>query len=201
MDPRSRKAEIRREVVTRILSMDREDRRVQETALVRRFEELPGFDRAGSVLLYASAFPEEIDTQPMLLRSLELGKRLLLPIVDRRSRSLRLAEVIDLDQDLTTGHRGIPEPRPGWLTVEPISVDWVLVPGLAFDSRGHRLGRGAGHYDKLLPCLRPEVPRWALILDTQWVEGLPIEPHDQPMDGVADARRTIFGERPPAINR
>ena len=57
----------------------------------------------------------------------------------------------------------------------------MLVPGLAFDARGYRLGRGAGHYDRLLPTLRPDAPRWALALDCQLVEGLPIEPHDVPI--------------------
>ena len=195
MDFKARKVEIRREVIARILAMDSEDRRRQEAALTRRFETLPGFGPARVVLLYASAFPEEIDTRAILRRSLELGKRLVLPTVDRTLRALRLFEVADLDRDLVTGHRGIPEPRPGGPEVEPAAVDWVLVPGLAFDDRGHRLGRGAGHYDKLLPTLRPEVPRWALILDAQWSEDLPVEPHDQPLDGVADARRLILGER------
>ena len=67
----------------------------------------------------------------------------------------------------------------------------ILVPGLAFDARGYRLGRGAGHYDRLLPRLRPEVSRWALILDCQWVEDLPVEPHDIPLDGVVSPGREI----------
>jgi 5-formyltetrahydrofolate cyclo-ligase len=201
MDPKTRKREIRREVVARILAMDPDDRRSQEAALARRLEGLPGFQEASTVLLYASAFPEEFDTRPMLRRSLQLGKRLILPRVDRRSKSLRLAEVADFDQDLLPGHRAIPEPRAGLPEVDPGSVNWALVPGLAFDSLGHRLGRGAGHYDKLLPLLRPEVPRWALILDAQWYECLPIEPHDQSLDGVADARRTIVVERGGGIIR
>ena len=201
MDLKARKSEIRREVVARIMAMDPGDRAAQERALALRFEGLPGLDRAGTVLLYASAFPEELETRPMLLRAAELGKRVVLPKVDRRSRSLRLFEVADLDRDLVIGHRGIPEPRPGYPEVEPAAVDWVLVPGLAFDDRGHRLGRGAGHYDRLLPRLRPEVPRWALVLEAQWVEDLPIEPHDQPLDGVADFRRLVTGDRPPAITR
>lgn len=171
--------------------MDPADRRGQETALARRLEGLPGFEAAGSVLLYASAFPEEVDTRPMLVRALELGKRLILPTVDRRSKSLKLFEVGNLDRDLVPGHRGIPEPLSSSPVVAPEEVDWVLVPGLGFDARGHRLGRGAGHYDRLLPTLRPDVPRWALILDAQWVEDLPIEPHDQPVDGVADFRREV----------
>jgi 5-formyltetrahydrofolate cyclo-ligase len=197
MDLKARKVEIRREVVAKILAMEPEGRRRQEAALTTRFEAVSGFDAARNVLLYASAFPEEIDTRAMLRRSLELGKRLIMPSVNRTLRRLHLFEVADLDHELVPGHRNIPEPRPGCPEVEPTAVDWVLVPGLAFDGRGHRLGRGAGYYDKLLPTLRPEVPRWALILDVQWVEDLPIEPHDQPLDGVVDFQRVIWGNRLP----
>jgi 5-formyltetrahydrofolate cyclo-ligase len=70
-------------------------------------------------------------------------------------------------------------------------VDWVLVPGLGYDDRCYRIGRGAGHYDRLLTWLRPKVPRWSLCLSSQWVASLPVESHDQPLDGVADAVRTI----------
>ena len=171
--------------------MDPEDRRAQESGLLGRLEALPGFEPARLVLLYASAFPEEVDTGPMLRRVVSSGKQLVLPTVDRVARRLRLFEVADIDHDLVPGLRGIPEPRPDCREVEPGTVDWVLVPGLGFDRRGYRLGRGAGHYDGLLPTLRPDVLRWALILDTQWVEDLPIEPHDQPIDGVADFRRVI----------
>jgi 5-formyltetrahydrofolate cyclo-ligase len=201
MDLKARKAEIRREIVARVLAMAPEDRGAQEAALARKFEGLPGFDRAHSVLLYASAFPEEIDTRPMLRRAFELGKRVVLPTVDRRSRTLRLFEVAEPGRDLVSGTLGIPEPRATCPEVAPDLIDWVLVPGLAFDARGHRIGRGAGHYDRLLPTLRPEVPRWALILDSQWVEDLPTGPHDQPLDGVVDARRSVTGGRSPSITR
>jgi 5-formyltetrahydrofolate cyclo-ligase len=172
--------------------MDPEARQAQESGLLGRLGTLTGFEAARSILLYATAFPEEIHTGPMLRRVLEDGKRLVLPTVDRVARRLRLFEVADIDRDLRPGVRGIPEPRPECREVGPEKVDWVLVPGLGFDRRGYRLGRGAGHYDRLLPTLRPDVLRWALILDTQWVEDLPIEPHDQPIDGVADDGSVIF---------
>ena len=193
LDLKATKARLRRDTIARILAMDPDDRRAQEVALAGRLEHLPGFETAGSVLLHASAFPEEVDTRPMLLRALELRKRLALPRVDRASRSLTLWGVSDLDRDLVAGHRGIPEPRRTCPVVEPESVDWVLVPGLAFDAARQRLGRGAGHYDRLLPRLNPSTPRWALILDTQWVDDLPVESHDQPLDGVADWRRVVSG--------
>ena len=192
MDLKHRKAEIRGEVVRKILATSPEERRSQEVALAGRFEDLPGFAEAASVLLYASAFPEEVDTRPMIGRAAELGKRIILPSVDRRNRRLILSEVADIGRDLVAGHRGIPEPRAVCPEIDPLAVDWVLVPGLAFDDRGHRLGRGGGYYDRLLPMLRPEAPRWGLIFDAQWFEDLPIEPHDRPMDGVADRSRTVI---------
>ena len=84
------------------------------------------------------------------------------------------------------GTLGIPEPRRDRPEVAPAEVDWVLVPGLGFDAECFRIGRGAGHYDRLLPTLRPDIPRWSLCLSSQWVEALPVEPHDQRLDGVAD---------------
>ena len=106
-----------------------------------------------------------------------------------RPRRLRLYQVGDPDTDFRRGTLGIPEPRKSCPTVAPEEVDWVLVPGLAFDGRCYRLGRGAGHYDRLLPTLRPDTPRWSLALDCQWVDALPVEPHDVPLDGVVSPTR------------
>lgn len=184
MDPRAEKQALRRAMVGRILALDPVERRRQEAALIEHAPTLPGFAGSAAVLLYAPAFPEEIDTRPFLHRALASGKRLILPRVDRRGRRLRLHAVDDLERDLAPGTLAIPEPRPDRPELAPGEIDWVLVPGLAFDGRGYRLGRGAGHYDRLLPLLRPDVPRWALALAPQLVAALPIEPHDQPLDGI-----------------
>jgi 5-formyltetrahydrofolate cyclo-ligase len=171
-------------MVARILALDPDIRRRDEAALAARFATLPGLAAAETVLLYATAFPEEIATAPLLEQSLARGKRLVCPRVDRAGRRLRLFLIDDPRRDLTPGTLGIPEPRLECPEVEPAAVDWVLVPGLAFDRLCYRIGRGAGHYDRLLPTLRPDTPRWALILDCQWVEDLPVEAHDVPLDGV-----------------
>jgi 5-formyltetrahydrofolate cyclo-ligase len=189
MDIRPQKQSLRRAMVDRILALDPDDRRGQEADLADRFAVLPGFEEARIVLIYVSAFPEEIATGPMLLGTLGRGKRLVCPRVDRAERRLRLFEVTDPELDLARGTLGIPEPRRRCLEIAPDQVDWVLVPGLAFDDRGFRLGRGAGHYDRLLPTLRPDAPRWALALDCQWVEALPVEPHDVPLDGIVSPRK------------
>jgi 5-formyltetrahydrofolate cyclo-ligase len=195
-DRGSRKATIRRETIARIMALSEADREFQEATLTRQFATLPGLDRAEFVLLYASAFPEEIHTAAMLNWVLAQGKRLVCPRVDRKAKQLRLHEIVNPAEDFQPGTLGIPEPRRGCPLVDPAKIDWVLVPGLAFDGRGFRVGRGAGHYDRLLPKLRPEVPRWALILDPQWVDEVPDEPHDEPLDGIISPSREV-NPRPP----
>jgi 5-formyltetrahydrofolate cyclo-ligase len=192
MDIPAEKRQLRKAMVRRILDVDLSARREAEAILADRFPELPGFAAAQTVLLYVTAFPEEIHTEPMLRLALARAKRLLCPRVDRYERRLRLFRVADLDADLTPGTLGIPEPRAGCEEVAPDQVDWVLVPGLAFDDRGYRIGRGAGHYDRLLPKLRNGVPRWALAFDCQWVDALPVEPHDVPLDGVVSPGKTVL---------
>ena len=184
MDIPAQKQAMRLAMVERILAIDPDDRRRQDADLLRRLETLPGFEAAGTVLLYVSAFPEEIATGPALRRVLALGKRLVCPRVDRAARRLRLFRVEDPESDLVPGSMGIPEPGRHLAAIAPEEIDWVLVPGLAFDDRGFRLGRGAGYYDRLLPTLRADAPRWALAYDCQRVAALPTEPHDQPLDGI-----------------
>src|SRR3954468_15552757 len=142
MDIPALKQAIRRAMVARILALGPDDRRRQDSDLTGRLATLPGFEAAGTVLLYVTAFPEEITTGPALLQVLSTGKRLVCPRVDRPARRLRLHRVEDPEADLTRGAMGIPEPRRRLATVEPEEIDWALVPGLAFDDRGFRLGRG-----------------------------------------------------------
>jgi 5-formyltetrahydrofolate cyclo-ligase len=189
------KSELRRTIIARIAALDPDLRRSEEAALIAAFPDLPGFATARTILLFCSAFPEEFATSELFTRSYAMGKSVACPRVDRASRSLRLYRVTNPAGDLTPGIRGIPEPRPNLLEVQPGELDWVLVPGLAFDNRGFRLGRGAGHYDRLLPLLRPDAVCWALCLSCQVVEALPVEPHDAPLDGFSAPDKIVWGSR------
>jgi 5-formyltetrahydrofolate cyclo-ligase len=191
MDIPAIKRVLRAEIRGRILSMPPAGRAREEQMLVERLPSLPGFDEARIVLLYASAFPEEFDTAPMLRVALDLGKRLVCPRVVRDEKRLALFEISDPAQDFVSGTKGIPEPKVALPEIPPEAIDWALVPGLGYDPLCHRIGRGAGHYDRLLATMRPDVPRWSLCLTSQWVPALPVEPHDQPLSGVADAGHLV----------
>jgi 5-formyltetrahydrofolate cyclo-ligase len=171
--------------------MSAETRTREERMLLARLPDLPGFREASTVLLYASVFPEEFDTRPMLRLALDQGKRLVCPRVVRVERRLALHEIRSPAVDFKPGARGIPEPAADRPEVDPTEIDWALIPGLGYDPRCYRIGRGAGHYDRLIPELRPDAPRWSLCLTSQWEPELPVEPHDQPLDGVADAERIV----------
>ncbi len=178
------KPDLRRAIIARTLALDPQARRREESLILDHFDQLPGLADASTVLLYVSAFPEELDTRPMLERTIARGQSLLCPRVRRKEQRLSLHEVQDLETDLVPGTLGILEPRKDLPEIAPSEVDWILVPGIAFDLRGYRLGRGAGHYDRLLPRLRPDVPRWSALLSPQWVDEIPVEPHDVPVDGL-----------------
>lgn len=189
---RARKVALRAEMVRRVAALDPDHRAAEEAALLAQLKDLPAFKGASTPLLYVGHLPEEIDTSPLVEAVLAAGRRLICPRVDRAARRLRLHEVGRPAVDFRAGAFGIPEPRPNLPEVDPAEVDFVLVPGLAFDRRGYRLGRGAGYYDRLLPRIGAEVPRVALALSPQLVDEVPIEPHDRPVD------RLLLPTDPPA---
>ena len=169
-DPRTLKRAFRRHIVARVLEMDPAERRRQESVLFDRFRDLPGLAKAHTVLLYVSAFPEEYDTASYLDAMIKSGRRVVCPRVDRLEKRLRLFLIEDPAVDFGPGVLGIPEPISTRPEIAPEEIDWALVPGIAFDSNFFRLGRGAGHYDRLLPKLRPEIDRWALAFEPQRVQ-------------------------------
>jgi 5-formyltetrahydrofolate cyclo-ligase len=155
-----------------------------------RLQALPSLAAARTVLL-TLPFRSEWDTRPLAEHVLRAGKRIVVPRVDRVARMLRLHSVVDLDIDIVTGYLGIPEPRDTLPIVAADSVDWVLVPGVAFDAAGRRLGYGGGFYDRLLPLVRADAPRIAGAFDVQIVDEVPAGPHDRRVDAIVSPTRTL----------
>jgi len=190
------KKALRVSTIQSIRDLDPDLRRAQEAQLLADLVELPGYRDAGTLLLYVTAFDEEIGTLPLITRALEASRRVVCPRVDKIAHRLDLFEIEDLERNLEPGVLGIPEPRPTCRSVAPGEVDWVLVPGVVFDLRCNRIGRGAGHYDRLLPGVRPGVPTWAIAFDCQILDPIPVEPHDVPLHGVLTPSGRIEQTKP-----
>lgn len=129
-------------------------------------------------------FGSEVVTDSLARHALRYGKALLLPKINHREKTLDVYEVQNLDRDLEEGLWGIREPIPELCAAgDPRAAGFILVPGVAFDARGGRLGYGGGFYDKLLSDLLSANPYLvAAAFETQMVERVPSEEHDVPMD-------------------
>jgi 5-formyltetrahydrofolate cyclo-ligase len=185
-----RKATLRRLVLARRAALGPAERIAAAGAVADALLALPEV-RAAPVVLGFVPFGTEIPLEPALERVLASGKRLLVPYVD--GERLRAAAVASLEE-LAPGFRGIREPVRR-TPVDPGEAGVVLVPGVAFDATGRRLGYGGGFYDAFLAALGRGAPRVGVCFDVQVVEEVPAGPGDERVDVVVTERRVI---RPPS---
>ena len=136
-------------------------------------------------------FGSEWDTLALVRAALAAGKTVAVPRVDKAKRMLGLHAICDPQRDIVAGYRDIPEPSPTCPLVSPDTIDFVLVPGVAFDSAGRRLGYGGGYYDRLLPLLSPRAARIAGAFEAQLVDCVPAAPHDIAIDAVVTESRAF----------
>lgn len=175
------------------------ERALRSRNICRRLGEAPSYVRASTIMMYFP-MPEEVDLLELAQRASASGKRLCLPRMDWSARTI--APLIVDWRTLRTEVRehGISEPTEG--EVAPLkTIDLILVPGLAFDEGGRRLGRGAGFYDRFLAAYRGSEGGPGLALgvcfQSQVVAAIPADDHDQPMDGLATERRVLLCRKAP----
>src|SRR5205823_15086320 len=148
-DPREAKRRLRERVLRSRDALPAELRARFGAAITEQLLAREDFRAARTVLL-SVAFRSEWETRPMFSAAQALGKTTVAPRVDRERRMLGLCAVANLEHDIGSGYLGIGEPLSHCPSVDPSAIDWVLVPGVAFDPSGHRIGYGGGYYDRLL---------------------------------------------------
>jgi 5-formyltetrahydrofolate cyclo-ligase len=152
-------------------------------AMLDRLEQLDQYLGARLLHTYVSSVDNEVDTLQLIRRRLAQGQGVAVPVVRPGTRILRHALIEDLGQ-LQPGRWGLLTPAADhaeWLE-DLARIDLVVVPGLAFDRRGNRLGLGGGYYDRFL--VRVKAPKAGLTYSQLLLEALPAETHDIPMDIV-----------------
>ena len=171
-----RKKELRRQVA--LLKTRHSSSTTRQSAeILAALEAHPAFRAATTVLLYHS-LKDEVDTHEFI-RKWSCEKRILLPVVVGDDLELRL---YTRPEDLKPGAYGIEEPT-GELFTDYADIDFIVVPGVAFDRNGNRLGRGKGYYDRLLPRI-PSAYKAGICFPFQLVEEVPAEPFDIRMDEI-----------------
>ena len=146
------------------------------------------FQRAEVVLGY-SALRFEVDPRAVIEAAWAAGKHVVLPRTVPETRGIVLHRYLPGDELVESGFV-VKEPLPTAPEVSPDEIDLVLVPGLGFDTRGHRLGYGQGYYDRLLPRL-PRATRMALAFELSLLAEVPSDEHDVPVAWLVTERRVI----------
>ena len=193
------KAPLRKAMRKARAGMSVDARTVASAAIRERLTALPVFQRAGGVHCFLS-LPEEVDTAPIIAASAEAGKRTFVPYVDSAAGRLGHTPWCP-GQPLETGAFSLQEPPPGART--PVAWQWielVLVPGLAFDRDGGRLGFGKGYYDAFLAMLAagPRPPATVgLAFSQQIVPAVPMTVRDVRGQLIVTERETIIPEPAP----
>ena len=174
MDKAEAKKILRREIRARKAEMAGDQKASAAAVIASRIEALPEFAAAHTVLAYCS-MPDEAGTEVLIARMYG-QKRIVLPVVRGDILELRLYE----PSKLNTGYKGIPEPSDEADVISPDDIDLAIIPGMAFDYEGHRLGRGGGFYDRLIPLLH--CPLVGICFSCQLVPDVPVEPFDRSLD-------------------
>ncbi|MDI6704347.1 MAG: 5-formyltetrahydrofolate cyclo-ligase [bacterium] len=182
------KEEIRKEIRTKRDSLSEKEILEKSEIIKERLFALKEFKDAHIILFYVST-RSEVKTDEMIRQSLSLKKRVILPKV--RGGDLLLSELKDFPKELEKGAYGIYEPKSGYIReINHNEIDLVIVPGIAFDRFGFRLGYGGGFYDKLLSMMKNQ-SFIGLAYEMQIIDKIPVREYDIAVHKIITEERVI----------
>ncbi len=185
------KNELRKSVITARNRLAAEKIKDNSDAAAGRFLKLGEYLRANTVMAYVD-FRNEVQTETIIRDALNRGKRVVVPITDVTNKKLTPSQLLNFPGDLAPGAWGILEPRPECVRpVHPAEIDLVIVPGVAFDTAGNRLGYGGGFYDRFLLNTKPDCLYAALAFEMQIRPNVYPGEHDLPVHLLITEKRVL----------
>jgi len=186
------KSEIRERIISDIQSLAEADLATKTSQIADRLFGFANFLEAHIALLYMS-HQNVVDTQDIVRRCFEYRKIVALPAFQVEKFGMQLFKVDDFDADMKMGPRHIMEPDPEKCKIIPIErIDIAIIPGVALDEKGGRIGSGEGYYDRFIGKLPITTRKVALSLECQIVPQIPMESHDKYMDIIITEDRIIY---------
>ena len=189
---RPTKDDIRRNIEEALASLSDKEIKDKTQRIEKRLFEFANFLEANIVLLYINSNCE-VNSLEIIKRCLNYKKIVILPAFVPTKYEMKLLKIDNLDTDLTLGPRNILEPDPNQCNVVPIEcIDIAIIPGVAFDEKGGRIGSGDGYYDRLIPKLSITTRKVALTFEDQIVSQIQMEAHDRHVDIIITEKRIIY---------
>lgn len=180
------KAALREMVRAQLEKISPAVRAVESAAICERLQaQIP----SARTILFFAPLADELDVWPMLELSLALGTNCALPFFDAEKKKYGARILKNLAVDIVAGKFGVREPSAACEEISLNQFDLVLVPGVAFDLEGNRLGRGHGFYDRILEGVSGI--KCGVAYDFQLLEKIPREPHDVKVNFIFTPNRGV----------
>ncbi len=189
---RQKKQEIRDEIASFFETLPAEQIEAGTKIIESRLFEFANFLESKIVMLYVND-KNEVATENIINRAFEYSKIVALPVFDAAKSTIQLMKVDNPGKDLVVGPRGILEPNRKKCKPVPMDcIDIAIVPGIAMDEKGGRLGPGDGLYDRILPDLPMTTRKVGMVFEGQLVPMVPMESHDKHVDIIITEKRVIY---------
>tara|TARA_B110000196_G_scaffold208206_1_gene178490 strand:- start:16 stop:627 length:612 start_codon:yes stop_codon:yes gene_type:complete len=175
------KNEIRQDIIKKRGELGGLEKNEKSLAISKRLFGMDEFKKSKTVFCFLSTL-FEVQTEKIIRESLRLGKHVLVPLLDPEEGNLQASRIPSMDIDFMIGKYGIKQPTLKSRDIVACSnIDFVVVPGLAFDNIGNRIGYGAGFYDKFFKKISSGVTRVAVSYDFQLLNLVPHSDLDEPV--------------------
>lgn len=191
-DAQKTKADIRNEIATQIGKLSAAELKDKTRDIENRLFEFANFLESKIVLLYVSGV-NEVKSEAVIKRAFDHNKIVVLPKGFNGTKVISLYKIDEYPKGMRSGAGGKLEPNPDKCRKVPIDcIDIAIIPGVAFDEKGGRVGPGDGFYDRLIPHLPVTTRKVALALDNQVMVQVPTESHDKQVDIIITEKRIIY---------
>jgi len=186
------KQEIRDDVAEIQSGLAEEEVAEKATKIEDRLHGFANFLESNIVLLYVNG-EYEVPTGRIIKNSFGFDKIIVIPGFDAETHEMKLMKIDHPDRNMVMGSRNILEPDANRCRRVPLeSIDIAIIPGIAFDEKGGRIGTGQGYYDRLIPKLSITTRKVGLAFEEQMVPQVPIESHDRHVDIIITEKRIIY---------
>ena len=189
---REKKIGIRENISITLSALSASDLENKTKAIENRLFEFANFLESNIILLYINNL-NEVNTEQIIERSLQLKKIVILPVFGTKKNQVTLMKIDNLATNLKIGPMGLMVPDPVKCKVVPVKcIDIAIIPGLAMDEKGSRIGSGDGCYDRLIPKLPITTRKVGIAFEEQIIKQLPTESHDKHVDIIITDKRIIY---------
>ena len=184
---------LRKEILEKRGNVDLNIKKELDKAILNKFYESSYYKNANKIFIYVS-YNSELDTKEIINKALEEGKRIFVPRTEYKTKSMDAVKITSLD-DLQESGYGILEPSIDEEAIDPNKLDLIVVPGVAFDKCGGRIGYGAGYYDRYFKKITNEnldkIKKVVLAYDLQIIEHVPMNEFDVFIDYIISEKQSV----------